>query len=97
MGEGAIERRSNIFLERIESHMLLAPKSPLEKWDNGYQFSQRIVMVLIESISHTSGAAPEGDPSLVSTAVSAIIGSVDPTLAKMPDFSSANNQSSMLS
>jgi hypothetical protein len=69
----------------------------LEKWDNGYQIAQQIVMSLIESIRQTGGAAQEGDPSLVLSAVSAIVGSVGPTLAKMPDFSSGNNQSSIVS
>ncbi|CAI8607290.1 unnamed protein product [Vicia faba] len=73
------------------------PKSPLEKWDNGYQIAQQIVMSLIESIRQTGGAAQEGDPSLVLSAVSAIVGCVGPTLAKMPDFSSSNNQSSIVS
>lgn len=66
----------------------------LEKWDNGYQIAQQIVMGLIDCIRQTGGAAQEGDPSLVCSAVSAIVGSVGPTLAKMPDFSSGNNHSS---
>jgi len=69
----------------------------LEKWDNGYQIAQQIVMGLIDSIKQTGGAAQEGDPSLVLSAVSAIVGSVGPTLAKMPDFSSGNNQSNIMS
>ncbi|KAJ1403532.1 Mediator complex, subunit Med12 [Sesbania bispinosa] len=72
------------------------PKGPpLEKWDNGYQIAQQIVMGLIDCIRQTGGAAQEGDPSLVSSAVSAIVGSVGPTLAKMPDFSSGNNHSNI--
>ncbi|RDX83941.1 Mediator of RNA polymerase II transcription subunit 12, partial [Mucuna pruriens] len=74
------------------------PKGPaLEKWDNGYQIAQQIVMGLIDCIRQTGGAAQEGDPSLVSSAVSAIVGSVGPTLAKMPDFSSGNNHSNIMS
>ncbi|KAL1366795.1 hypothetical protein HN51_020860 [Arachis hypogaea] len=70
------------------------PKGPaLEKWDNGYQIAQQIVMGLIDCIRQTPGAAQEGDPSLVSSAISAIVGSVGPTLAKMPDFSPGNNHS----
>ncbi|XP_019434667.1 PREDICTED: mediator of RNA polymerase II transcription subunit 12 [Lupinus angustifolius] len=70
------------------------PKGPaLEKWDNGYQIAQQIVMGLVECIRQTGGAAQEGDPSLICSAVSAIVGSVGPTLAKMPDFSSGNNYS----
>ncbi|TKY63923.1 Mediator of RNA polymerase II transcription subunit 12 [Spatholobus suberectus] len=73
------------------------PKGPaLEKWDNGYQIAQQIVMGLIDCIRQTGGAAQEGDPSLVSSAVSAIVGSVGPTLAKMPDFSSGNNHSNTM-
>jgi len=70
---------------------------PVEKWDNGYQIAQQIVMGLIDCIRQTGGAAQEGDPSLVASAVSAIVGSVGPTLAKIPDFSSGNNQSNMTS
>ncbi|KAL5132831.1 Mediator of RNA polymerase II transcription subunit 12 [Glycine soja] len=74
------------------------PKGPaLEKWDNGYQIAHQIVMGLIDCIRQTGGAAQEGDPSLVSSAVSAIVGSVGPTLAKMPDFSSGNNHSNIMS
>ncbi|KAK7274439.1 hypothetical protein RIF29_15527 [Crotalaria pallida] len=70
------------------------PKGPaLEKWDNGYQMAQQIVMGLIDCIRQTGGAAQEGDPSLICSAVSAIVGSVGPTLAKLPDFSSGNNHS----
>ncbi|KAK7340256.1 hypothetical protein VNO77_20955 [Canavalia gladiata] len=72
------------------------PKGPaLEKWDNGYQIAQQIVMGLIDCIRQTGGAAQEGDPSLVTSAVSAIVGSVGPTLAKLPDFSAGNNHSNM--
>nr|KYP64207.1 hypothetical protein KK1_018798 [Cajanus cajan] len=64
------------------------PKGPaFERWDNGYQIAQQIVMGLIDCLRQTGGAAQEGDPSLVTSAVSAIVGSVGPTLAKLPDFS----------
>ncbi|KAI9110048.1 hypothetical protein K1719_019089 [Acacia pycnantha] len=69
----------------------------VEKWDNGYQTAQQIVVGLVECIRQTGGAAQEGDPSLVSSAVSAIVGSVGPTLAKMPDFSGGNSHSSSAS
>ncbi|RDY03839.1 Mediator of RNA polymerase II transcription subunit 12, partial [Mucuna pruriens] len=72
------------------------PKGPaFEKWDNGYQIAQQIVMGLIDCIRQTGGAAQEGDPSLVTSAVSAIVGSVGPTLAKLPDFSAGSNHSNM--
>lgn len=71
--------------------------STVEKWDNGYQTAQQIVVGLIECMRQTGGAAQEGDPSLVSSAVSAIVGSVGPTLAKMPDFSGGSSHSSSTS
>ncbi|KAI4355070.1 hypothetical protein L6164_003882 [Bauhinia variegata] len=75
-----------------------APKGPvIEKWDDGYQIAQQIVMGLIDCIRQTGGAAQEGDPSLVSSAISAIVGSVGPSLAKMPDFSGGNNNSNTTS
>ncbi|KAJ7947292.1 Mediator of RNA polymerase II transcription subunit 12 [Quillaja saponaria] len=74
------------------------PKGPpIEKWDNGYQIAQQIVVGLTECIRQTGGAAQEGDPSLVSSAVSAIVGSIGPTIAKMPDFSLGNNYSNISS
>ncbi|XP_029127973.1 mediator of RNA polymerase II transcription subunit 12 [Cajanus cajan] len=72
------------------------PKGPaFERWDNGYQIAQQIVMGLIDCLRQTGGAAQEGDPSLVTSAVSAIVGSVGPTLAKLPDFSAGSNHSNM--
>ncbi|XP_022733771.1 mediator of RNA polymerase II transcription subunit 12-like isoform X2 [Durio zibethinus] len=64
-----------------------APKSPAtEKGDYGYQVAQQIITGLMDCIRQTGGAAQEGDPSLVSYAVSAIVNNVGPTLAKIPDF-----------
>ncbi|KAJ6675357.1 MEDIATOR OF RNA polymerase II TRANSCRIPTION SUBUNIT 12 [Salix viminalis] len=63
-------------------------KSPgMEKSDDAYQIAQQIIMGLMECMRQTGGAAQEGDPSLVSSAVSAIVNNVGPTIAKMPDFS----------
>lgn len=68
------------------------PKAPaIEKWDDGYQIAQQIVIQLMECIRQTGGAAQEGDPSLVSSAVSAIVCNVGPSMAKLPDFSAGNN------
>ncbi|CAJ1921486.1 unnamed protein product [Sphenostylis stenocarpa] len=72
------------------------PKGPtFEKWDNGYHIAQQIVVGLIDCIRQTGGAAQEGDPSLVTSAVAAIVGSVGPTLAKLPDFSAGSNHSNI--
>ncbi|XP_022924532.1 mediator of RNA polymerase II transcription subunit 12-like [Cucurbita moschata] len=57
-----------------------------EKSDEGYQIAQKIITGLMECIRHTGGAAQEGDPSLVSSAVSAIVGNLGSTVSKMPDF-----------
>ncbi|KAG7990418.1 hypothetical protein I3843_02G024500 [Carya illinoinensis] len=68
------------------------PKSPvIDKWDDGDQVAQLIVTGIMDCFRQTGGAAQEGDPSLVSSAVSAIVGNVGPTIAKMPDFSGINN------
>ncbi|EEF50532.1 mediator of RNA polymerase II transcription subunit 12 [Ricinus communis] len=64
-----------------------------EKSDDGYQIAQQITMGLMECIRQTGGAAQEGDPSLVSSAVAAIVNNVGPTIAKMPDFSVTTNYS----
>ncbi|KNA19836.1 hypothetical protein SOVF_057910 [Spinacia oleracea] len=58
----------------------------IEKWGDGYQIAQQIVVGLMDCIRQTGGAAQEGDPSLVASAVSAIVGNVGPAIAKMPDF-----------
>uniref|UniRef100_A0A5B7ACN5 Putative mediator of RNA polymerase II transcription subunit 12 isoform X2 n=1 Tax=Davidia involucrata TaxID=16924 RepID=A0A5B7ACN5_DAVIN len=63
----------------------------LEKWDDGYQIAQQIVIGLMDCIRQTGGAAQEGDPSLVSSAVSAIVNSVGPVIAKMPDLTASGN------
>ncbi|CAF1702994.1 hypothetical protein HID58_053183 [Brassica napus] len=61
-----------------------------EKNDDGYQVAQQIVVGLMDCIRQTGGAAQEGDPSLVSSAVSAIINSVSNSMARILDFSVGN-------
>ncbi|KAH9610269.1 hypothetical protein KSS87_022572 [Heliosperma pusillum] len=65
----------------------------IDKWDDGYQIAQQIIMGLMDCIRQTGGAAQEGDPSLVSFAVSAIVANVGPAIAKMPDFTAVSNHS----
>ncbi|KAK4794587.1 hypothetical protein SAY86_012581 [Trapa natans] len=82
------------FYSAKEKKMLSAggPKGPMfDKGDEGYQKAQQILMGLMDCIRQTGGAAQEGDPSLVCSAVSAIVGSVGPTLAKIPDFGSGSS------
>lgn len=57
-----------------------------EKSDEGYHIAQKIISGLMECIRHTGGAAQEGDPSLVSSAVSAIIASLGTSVGKNGDF-----------
>ncbi|XAR63055.1 hypothetical protein NMG60_11022861 [Bertholletia excelsa] len=65
-----------------------------EKGDDGYQIAQQIVMRLMECMRQTGGAAQEGDPALVSSAVSAIVNSIGLFVAKIPDLTANSNQSS---
>ncbi|XP_077241900.1 mediator of RNA polymerase II transcription subunit 12-like isoform X2 [Tasmannia lanceolata] len=63
----------------------------LEKWDDGYQRAQQIVLGLVDCIRQNGGAAQEGDPIVIASAVSAIVGNVGPAIAKMSDFTGGNN------
>ncbi|XP_050385344.1 mediator of RNA polymerase II transcription subunit 12 isoform X2 [Argentina anserina] len=70
------------------------PKAPgVEQWDDGYQVAHKIITELMDCIRQTGGAAQEGDPTLVSSAVSAIIGNVGLILAKVPDFRAGGHPS----
>lgn len=63
----------------------------LEKVDDGHQIAQQTVMGLMECIRQTGGAAQEGDPTLVSSAVSAIVNNIGQVIAKMPELSASGN------
>ncbi|TXG62881.1 hypothetical protein EZV62_009875 [Acer yangbiense] len=83
-----IEEALHYFYDK-ERKLLAAgsPKNPvIEKSDEENQFAQKIINALMDCIKQTGGAAQEGDPSLVSYAVSAIVGNVGPTMAKMHDL-----------
>ncbi|ONK55508.1 uncharacterized protein A4U43_UnF2100 [Asparagus officinalis] len=67
-------------------------KSPPEKWDDAYQVAQDIVQGLVDCIRQNGGATLEGDPSIVASAVSAIINSVAPAVCKLLDMSTNNYQ-----
>ncbi|XP_077225872.1 mediator of RNA polymerase II transcription subunit 12-like [Tasmannia lanceolata] len=62
----------------------------IEKWDDGYQRAQQIVLGLVDCIRQNGGATQEGDPVVIASAVSAIVGNVGPAIAKMPDFTGGN-------
>ncbi|KAK1290915.1 Mediator of RNA polymerase II transcription subunit 12 [Acorus calamus] len=63
----------------------------LEKLDDGYHIAQQIVLSLVDCFRQNGVSAQEGDPALVASAISAIVGNVGPTVAKMPDFTLNNN------
>ncbi|KAK6142810.1 hypothetical protein DH2020_023158 [Rehmannia glutinosa] len=63
----------------------------LEKWDDGYQIAKQIVIGLMDCMRQTGGAAQEGDPSLVSSAIAAIVNSVGQVVAKVPDLTAGTN------
>ncbi|MCD9645524.1 hypothetical protein HAX54_034520 [Datura stramonium] len=62
-----------------------------QKWEDVYQIGQQIVMGLMDCMRQTGGAAQEGDPTLVSSAISAIVCNVGQVIAKIPDLSASNN------
>ncbi|KAI3449196.1 hypothetical protein Pfo_005861 [Paulownia fortunei] len=67
-------------------------KSPsMEKWDDGYQIAKQIVIGLMDCMRQTGGAAQEGDPSLVSSAIAAIVNNVGQVVAKIPDLTASSN------
>ncbi|KAJ4955227.1 hypothetical protein NE237_012010 [Protea cynaroides] len=63
----------------------------MEKWEDGYQVAQKIVLGLMDCIRQNGGSSQEGDPSVVASAISAIVGNVGPALAKLPDFTQGSN------
>lgn len=66
-------------------------KSPsMEKLEDGYHMAQQIVIGLMDCIRQTGGAAQEGDPSLVSSAISAIVNNVGHVIARIPDSAGSN-------
>ncbi|KAK4418625.1 Mediator of RNA polymerase II transcription subunit [Sesamum alatum] len=63
----------------------------MEKLDDGYQIAHQIVMGLMDCMRQTGGAAQEGDPSLVSSAIAAIVNSVGHVIARIPDLTAGSN------
>ncbi|GLU00683.1 hypothetical protein SLE2022_180310 [Rubroshorea leprosula] len=88
-----LEEAFQYYFDKERKHLAAGTaKGPvLEKWDDVYQIAQQIIMGLMECIRQTGGAAQEGDPSLVSSAVSAIVSNVGPCMAKIHDFTSGSN------
>lgn len=69
-----------------------SPRNPaIDKSDDESQIAQQITIGLMDCFRQTGGAAQEGDPSLLSSAVSAIVGNVIPTMVKIHDFTAGSN------
>ncbi|KAK6162336.1 hypothetical protein DH2020_002177 [Rehmannia glutinosa] len=67
-------------------------KSPsMEKLEDVYQIAHQIVMGLLDCMRQTGGAAQEGDPSLVSSAIAAILNNVGHVIARIPDLNTGSN------
>ncbi|GER26438.1 mediator of RNA polymerase II transcription subunit [Striga asiatica] len=63
----------------------------VEKWEDSHQMAKQIVIGLMDCMRQTGGAAQEGDPSLVSSAIAAIVNNVGQVVAKIPDLTSGTN------
>ncbi|KAL6589657.1 hypothetical protein ACP70R_050271 [Stipagrostis hirtigluma subsp. patula] len=76
-----------------EKKILTTPKSPtaFEKEDS-YQIAHDIVLGLVECIRQNGGANPDGDPSIVASAVSAVVVNAGHVIAKHLDFTGSNYQ-----
>lgn len=90
-----VEDAFHYFFGKDRKHFVVGGQksTAMEKWDDGQQIAKQIVSGLIECLRQTGGAAQEGDPSLVSSGVSAIVSNVGPALAKIPDFTLSSNYS----
>ncbi|KAG8391835.1 hypothetical protein BUALT_Bualt01G0228300 [Buddleja alternifolia] len=67
-------------------------KTPtMEKLDDCCQISQQIVIGLIDCMRQTGGAAQEGDPSLLSSAIAAIVNNVGLFIARIPDLTASGS------
>ncbi|CAL9086887.1 unnamed protein product [Musa textilis] len=83
--------------ERKFSAVTTPRNHSLEKWDDSYQIAHDIVLGLVDCIRQNGGATPDGDPSVVASAVSAIVGSIGLAIAKLPDSTASSNYQSFSS
>lgn len=100
---GRISRAAPAMKEIVQRHVeeavkrkhfvTTAPKGSCgtEKWDEAYQISHQIVSNLVDCVRQNGGAAQEWDPSVVASAVSAIVGNVGSVVAKLQDFQAGNS------
>ncbi|CAL9154196.1 unnamed protein product [Musa hybrid cultivar] len=83
--------------ERKLSAVATPRNHSLEKWDDSYQIAHDIVLGLVDCIRQNGGATPDGDPCVVASAVSAIVGSIGLAIAKLPDSTASSNYQSFSS
>ncbi|URD97129.1 Transcription mediator complex subunit Med12 [Musa troglodytarum] len=83
--------------ERKFSAVTTPRNHSLEKWDDSYQIAHDIVLGLVDCIRQNGGATPDGDPAVVASAVSAIVGSIGLAIAKLPDSTASSNYQSFSS
>jgi hypothetical protein len=73
-----------------EKKIPATPKSPSFEKEDGYQIAHDTVLGLVECIRQNGGASPDGDPSAVFAAVSAIVVNAGQAIAKHLDFTGGN-------
>lgn len=66
------------------------PKSPSFEKEDSYQIAHDTVLGLVECIRQNGGAGPDGDPSAVASAVSAVVVNAGNVIAKHLDFAGGN-------
>lgn len=73
-----------------EKKIPAAPKSPSFEKEDSYQIAHDTVLGLVECIRQNGGATPDGDPSVVASAVSAVVVNAGHVIAKHLDFAGGN-------
>lgn len=90
-----VEEAMHYFYGKERKHFATAnanSKNSTEKWDDAYQVAHEIVTGLNDCIRQNGGAPLEGDPSIVASAVSSVVGNIGPSVVKVPDFINCNYQ-----
>uniref|UniRef100_A0A0E0MAF7 Mediator complex subunit Med12 domain-containing protein n=1 Tax=Oryza punctata TaxID=4537 RepID=A0A0E0MAF7_ORYPU len=87
-----VQRQTDEFLRNLKEKNTTAPKNPsYSETEDSYQTAHDIVLGLTDCIRQNGGANPDGDHSLVASAVSAIVDNAGHAIAKHLDISGGNN------
>uniref|UniRef100_A0A0E0BDG8 Mediator complex subunit Med12 domain-containing protein n=1 Tax=Oryza glumipatula TaxID=40148 RepID=A0A0E0BDG8_9ORYZ len=87
-----VQRQTDEFLRNLRENNATAPKNPsFSETEDSYQTAHDIVLGLADCIRQNGGANPDGDHSLVASAVSAIVDNAGHAVAKHLDISGGNN------